>query len=198
MNTYLILLRGINVGGKNKMPMASLKIFLGELGCTNVLTYIQSGNVILQSKLAVKTLSKKIEEGLPKKFKLNSSIIKVLILTSKELQEIVDHRPNGFGNQPEKYHSDVIFLMGIEPATAMSVFNPREGVDKIWPGSGVIYSQRLSALRTQSRLSKIVGTSAYQSMTIRNWNTTTKLLELLRKIDIYPSGHAKVGLIKKL
>jgi uncharacterized protein (DUF1697 family) len=59
------------------------------------------------------------------------------------------------------------------------VFSPKEGVDRIWPGQGVVYSQRLSAQRTKSRLNKIVGTPAYKSMTIRNWNTTTKLLSLL-------------------
>ena len=63
----------------------------------------------------------------------------------------------------------------------MRVFNPREGVDAVWQGTGVIYSQRLSAERTRSRLSAIVGTPAYQSMTIRNWNTTTKLLAMLRE-----------------
>ncbi len=183
MNTYLILLRGINVGGKNKMPMAALKLFLEEQGCTNVITYIQSGNVIVQSKLEAKTLGQKIEKSLPKKFKLDSSIIKILILTKKELQQIVDHRPKGFGDQPKKYHSDVIFLIGIDAVQAMSVFDPREGVDKVWSGADVIYSQRLSSLRTKSRLSKIVGTSLYQFMTIRNWNTTTKLLEILKKID---------------
>ena len=183
MHTYLILLRGINVGGKNKIPMAEFKLFLEEQGCTNVTTYIQSGNVILQSNLDAKALNQKIEENLPKEFKLDSSIIKVLVLTKEELQQIVNNRPTGFGDQPEKYHSDAIFLIGTKAAQAMPVFSPREGVDKVWPGDGVIYSQRLSAQRTKSRLSKIVGTPAYQSMTIRNWNTTTKLLEMLEKVD---------------
>jgi uncharacterized protein (DUF1697 family) len=65
----------------------------------------------------------------------------------------------------------------------MQVFSPREGVDSVWPGEGVIYSQRLSAERTKSRLGKIVGTPAYYNMTIRSWNTTTKLLELVRQAD---------------
>jgi len=69
--------------------------------------------------------------------------------------------------------------MGIDSTDAMSVFDPREGVDRVWPGDGVIYSQRLSSQRTKSRLSKIVGTPSYRSMTIRSWSTTTKLLELL-------------------
>ena len=67
MKTYVILLRGINVGGKNKIPMADLKLFLEEQGFKDVLTYIQSGNVVLRSDLAAKTLSAKIEDSLPKK-----------------------------------------------------------------------------------------------------------------------------------
>ena len=106
-----------------------------------------------------------------------------LVLTRDQFQAIIDNKPKGFGEQPEKYHSDAIFLMGIDAAQAMSVFDPREGVDKVWPGEGVIYSQRLSAQRTKSRLSKIMGTPAYQSMTIRSWNTTIKLLKMLEEID---------------
>ena len=73
--------------------------------------------------------------------------------------------------------------MGIDAAQALPVFDPKEGVDKVWPGDSVIYSQRLSALRTKSRLSRIVGTPTYQSMTIRSWNTTIKLLEIMKTID---------------
>jgi uncharacterized protein (DUF1697 family) len=71
--------------------------------------------------------------------------------------------------------------MDIDVKQAISLFNPREGVDKVWPGYGVIYSQRLSAMRTKSRLNKIMGTPEYKSMTIRNWSTTTTLLRLLQK-----------------
>ena len=181
MNTYLILLRGINVGGQNKVPMADLRKCLEELGFSNVLTYIASGNVIFQSNKPADKIKTQIEEALPKSFKLDSELIKVLVLSRDQLQAVVNNKPEGFGEQPEKYHSDTIFLMGIDSAQAMYVFDPREGVDKVWPGDSVIYSQRLSSLRTKSRLSKIVGTPAYQSMTIRSWSTTTKLLELLTK-----------------
>ncbi|MEP7378785.1 MAG: hypothetical protein ABI725_04405 [Chloroflexota bacterium] len=74
-----------------------------------------------------------------------------------------------------------MFLIGITPAAAMKVFSPRDGVDTVWPGPGVIYSQRLSAERTRSRLNRIVGTPEYRSMTIRTWNTTVKLLEIVKK-----------------
>jgi len=183
MSTYVILVRGINVGGKNKVSMANLKICLEELGCSNVSTYIASGNVILESDQRPDALQAQIETALPKTFKLDSELVSVLVLTRQQLQAIIENKPKGFGEQPDKYHSDAIFLMGIDAAEAMTVFNPREGVDNVWPGDGVIYSQRLSAQRTKSRLNKIVGTPAYQSMTIRNWNTTTKLLELLEERD---------------
>lgn len=178
MNSYILLLRGINVGGKNKVPMTELVRSLEELGCTNVFTYINSGNVLLQSKLDAKTLEAQAEKAISQNFNLDSLSIKVLVLASKQLAAVVENKPEGFGEESEKYHSDVIFLMGINETEAMSIFNPREGVDKVWPGDGVIYSQRLSALRTKSRLSQIMGTPAYQSMTIRSWNTTTKLLAL--------------------
>ncbi len=178
---YVVLLRGVNVGGKNKLPMASLKKSLEELGFTNVSTYIASGNVILESDKSINEIKARIEKALPETFKLDDEFIKVLVLTRNQLQAVIDNKPEGFGEQPAKYHSDAIFLMGIDAAQAMPLFDPREGVDKIWPGDGVIYSQRLSALRTKSRLSRIVGTPAYQSMTIRSWSTTKELLEILNK-----------------
>ncbi|MDB5178585.1 MAG: hypothetical protein JWN01_528 [Patescibacteria group bacterium] len=183
MNTYVILLRGINVGGKNSVPMAGLRTCLEELGFSNISTYIASGNVILESAKSADEIQAQIEVDLTKSFKLDSELIKVLVLTRGQLQAVIDDKPKGFGEQPENYHSDAVFLMGIDSAQAMAVFAPREGVDKVWPGDGVIYSQRLSAERTKSRLGKIVGTPAYKSMTIRSWNTTTKLLKLLEKMD---------------
>jgi len=183
VNTYVVLLRGINVGGKNKIPMSDLKKCLEDLGFSNVSTYIASGNVILRSDKRVEEVKAQIEGALPERFKLDNELIKVLVLTRDQFQTIIEDKPEGFGEQPETYHSDAIFLMGIHSAQAMPVFDPREGVDKVWPGEGVIYSQRLSSQRTKSRLSKIIGTPAYQSMTIRSWNTTTKLLKMLEEMD---------------
>jgi uncharacterized protein (DUF1697 family) len=181
MKTYLVLMRGINVGGKNRVSMARLRESLEERGFANVSTYIASGNVILDSDRTPSEIQAQIEEALPATFALDSELIRVLVVTRDRLQAIVDRKPEGFGERPDTYHSDAIFLIGIDPAKALLVFDPREGVDNIWPGDGVIYSQRLSSQRTRSRLNKIVGTPAYQCMTIRSWTTTTKLLEMLRK-----------------
>ena len=179
MNTCLILLRGINVGGKNKVSMAELRECLEELGYNKVSTYINSGNVILDSDKKPKEVEAEIEETLPARFRLDSELVKILALTRERLKAVVDHKPKGFGEDPQKYYCDAIFLIDISADQALAVFDPREGVDKIWPGEGVIYSQRLAVERTKSRLSKIVGTKAYQSMTIRSWNTTAKLLQLM-------------------
>lgn len=179
MSAYVLLLRGINVGGKNKVSMAALKECLEKLGYQKVSTYIASGNVIVESSKSPEEIQEHIEAILPKSFQLDSELIKILVLSRDQLQAIVDSKPKGFGEQPEKYYSDAIFLMDIDLDAALKVFDPREGVDKIWPGNGVIYSQRLGEKRTQSRLNKIVGTPAYKCMTIRTWNTTVKLLSLL-------------------
>jgi uncharacterized protein (DUF1697 family) len=181
MSTYAILLRGINVGGKNKISMAELKLGLEELGFEKVETYINSGNVFLDSDWPPKQIQDQIEELLPVKFKLDSSLIKVLVLSHLDLQGVIDQAPPGFGAEPAKYHSDVIFLMDISIDDALPVFSIREGVDQFWPGHGVVYFQRLSAQRVKSRMGKIVGTPAYKSMTIRSWSTVTKLSALIQK-----------------
>ena len=179
MNTYVVLLRGINVGGKNIVAMSDLKKCLEDLGFFNVSTYIASGNVILQSGQPADWVKARIEEALPRNFKLDSDLIKVLVLTRSQLQAVIDNRPEGFGDQPDKYHCGAIFLIDLDAADAMAAFKPREGVDTVWQGRGVVYSQRLSAMRTKSRLNKIMESPLYKSMTIRNWNTTTRLLAIL-------------------
>lgn len=163
--------------------MAELKKCLQGLGFANVVTYIASGNVVLQSDKSALEVQKQIESALPKTFKLDSELIKILVLNRKQLQAVIEKKPKGFGDQPQTYHSDAIFLMGIDVDDAMKAFNPLEGVDAVWPGNGVIYSQRLSALRTKSRLKLVMASPLYKSMTIRNWNTTCKLLDLLLKVD---------------
>jgi uncharacterized protein (DUF1697 family) len=183
MTTFVVLLRGINVGGKNKVSMAALRKCLDEMAFSNVKTYIASGNVVLQSNTSADAIRAQIEQALPHRFKLDSDLIKALVLTRSQLQAVVDKKPRGFGEQPGRYHSDAIFLMGIDSRKAMSAFSPREGVDKVWPGHGVIYSQRLSSLRTKSRLSRIVASPSYKFMTIRNWNTTTTLLQMATLMD---------------
>jgi uncharacterized protein (DUF1697 family) len=174
---YVALLRGINVGGKNTLSMAELKITLEKAGLENVRTYINSGNVLFSSdKSDESALAKEIEKVIQETFDME---IRTLVVSEPHLRKAIDDAPKGFGTEPDKYHTDIIFLIDITSDEAFKIFNPREGVDKVWQGDKVIYSQRLSAERTKSRLAVIVASSLYKYMTIRTYRTALKLLSLL-------------------
>jgi len=181
MTSYLVLLRGINVGGKNKVPMGELRAALEDAGFEKVQTYIASGNVILDSDLSAAKVADSIEAVLPKAFKLDTELVRVAVLSKAQLESIVKSRPKGFGDEPAKYHCDAVFLMGNDADDAFKVFSPKEGVDRVWAGKGVIYSERLSERRTASRLNRIMSSPHYKSMTVRSWQTTLALLDLMRK-----------------
>jgi uncharacterized protein (DUF1697 family) len=175
----VVLIRGINIAGKNPVPMAGLRSLLEELGCTEVATLQASGNAVVTSALSSKELGARLEKALPSTFKLTADAVKVLALGATTFRAIIDARPKGFGDEPDKYYSDVIFLMGISVASVMKLAEPREGVDTAWPGKNVIYWRRLTALRTKTRLSKLMTGEPYRSMTVRSWSTTAKLADML-------------------
>lgn len=175
---YLVLLRGINVGGKNIIKMVDLKASLEEIGFSNVLTYIQSGNVLFESDEKDKAiLTDKIERGLSKQFNFQA---RVVVISHKELAAIVRAALDGFGKDDKKFRYDVIFLKEpLTPKEAMKSVSVREGVDTAHAGKQALYFSRLISRASQSHLTKIIGMPVYQNMTIRNWNTTTKLLALM-------------------
>lgn len=179
MKPYVILLRGINVGGNSIVPMAKLKTYLEKLGFEDVKTYIASGNVIVRSDKTPAQIKAMVEKELHTLFKKGSPVITVTVLSHAQLKSIVQNKPKGFGDKPDTYHSDVIFLMEGTAKKAMAAFSPNPDVDTVWPGKGAVYSQRLSAERTKSRLNKIMSTPFYKVMTIRTWNTATKLLAMM-------------------
>jgi len=174
---YVALLRGINVGGRNPVPMTDLRDAFEDAGHGGVRTYIQSGNVLFASSAPRTTLDADVEKMLERRF---GYPLVVVVRSHSQLRSIVHQAPAGFGAKPQEYHSDAIFLRS--PLTAskvMKMLELRDGVDRAWPGSGVVYFERLSAERTKSRMSRIVGQPEYALMTIRSWATTTKLLDLL-------------------
>ncbi len=174
---YVALLRGINVGGRNLVSMADLRGAFEAAGYRAVRTYIQSGNVLFESDAARESLEDDLETML--EHELGRPLV-VVLRSHLQLREVIEKAPDGFGKQPSSYHSDVIFLKApLSSERVMSVVELREGVDQAWPGAGVLYFQRLSERRAQSRMSRIVGTPEYQRMTIRSWTTATKLLGLL-------------------
>lgn len=174
---YVALLRGINVGGRNPVPMAELRAAFEDAGHADVGTYIQSGNVVFRSSTPRGSLEVAVERMLERRFGIP---IVVVVRSHAQLRSLVAAAPASFAAKPGTYHSDVIFLRSpLTPGQVMKMVQLRDGVDQAWPGRGVVYFQRLSAKRTMSRMSRIVGTPEYANMTIRNWSTTTKLLALL-------------------
>lgn len=174
---FVALLRGINVGGKNIIKMADLKASFEEMGFTDVATYIQSGNVLFATKEANSRLTTVIEKGLSGRFGYQSVVV---VRSHAQLRKAVEQAPRGFGKQPARFRYDVIFLKDpLKSSEAMASVSLKEGVDRAWAGEDLLYFARLSAKATQSRLGRIVQLPIYQSMTIRNWNTTVKLLALM-------------------
>lgn len=181
MSAYVVLMRGINVGGKNKIPMAELRLRLEALGFEGVATYIQSGNVILRSELEPAAVTAKIEDMLPREFKLDSATVRVVALDSATFKKIVVQAPRDFGKDSREYRDNVIFLLDSSPAEAMRQIETREGVDTVWQGDCAIYFRNSTRNASKSRLSRITQRPIYQSITIRNWNTTKRLSEMLEE-----------------
>ena len=178
MTRYVALLRGINVGGNNLIRMPALRTAFEESGFANVSTYIQSGNVLFDAPDArSRELTQRIEAMLAHAF---DYVPTVVVRNRRQMRTVIHRAPRGFGSLPARYRYDVIFLK--EPMTAAAAkkhvpTNP--AVDTAQAGPGVLYFSRLTAKATASRLSRIVSSSIYSSITIRNWNTTTKLLQLM-------------------
>lgn len=178
MPQYLALLRGINVGGKAVIKMKDLKSCFKAMGFSDVETFIQSGNILFKSDKRDSTeLTAMIERALTKQFNYPS---RVLIITHKQLKKIVSEAPRGFGKEPESFRYDVLFIIPpLSPDTAMKNVSIKEGVDGAFKGSGALYVSRLIKRAGQSHLTRIIAHPMYKNITIRNWNTTTKLLTLL-------------------
>ncbi len=176
--TFVALLRGINVGGKNIMRMAELRACFEAAGYGDVTTYIQSGNVVFTTSGAVvDSLAQRIERMLSAAFDYDA---RVVLRSRRQMQAVVARAPQGFGARPAEFRYDVIFLKSpLTAAAAIDHVDPKPGVDEAHKGDGVLYFSRLISRASQSRLSRIVSLPIYQSMTIRNWNTTTKLLRLM-------------------
>jgi len=175
--TYLALLRGINVGGRNRILMADLRACFESAGYKDVRTYIQSGNVVFQCGVDRAELTHAIEAMLAGAFDYRAT---VALRDAAEMRAVVREAPAGFGSEPDAYRYDVLFLLPpLAPEDVLGALTLRDGVDAAWAGPGVVYSRRLTERASQSGLSRIASHPFYRQMTIRNWNTTAKLRAMM-------------------
>lgn len=178
MQKYVALLRGVNVGGKNTISMSELKTVLEKSGFTDVKTYINSGNIVLSSSNKDESELKSIcEDAIADNFKLN---IPVAILSAQSLSDALQNAPEWWGTLPESKHN-AIFV--IPPATPEAIMKQAgdskpEYEQVAFFGQVIFWSAPMKTF-SRTRWSKIVGTAAYGSVTIRNANTARKLLQLI-------------------
>lgn len=179
MKTYIALLRGINVSGKNKIAMPLLKEAFEKLGFSDVVTYINSGNVVFTSSVLNKAeLVKKCEDAIVKTFALH---IPVKIVPAEELEDVLAHAPAWWGAEKDIVH---YAMFVIEPTTIEDVFAEMGAIkpeyEQIAHYKDVIFWSAARKTFNKSQWSKIASSAVNNSVTIRNANTANKLLQLTK------------------
>jgi uncharacterized protein (DUF1697 family) len=174
---YVALLRGINVGGKNRVAMAKLKITFEKAGMGDVKTYINSGNVIFScAQQSEKALANQLEASIEKDFDLQ---IKVLVCSQQTIEAIMHALPASWQNNQEM-KCDIMFLW--ERHHTPNIINElavRPGIDDVKYVKGALIWRVDRKNVTKSGLLKIIGTPLYKQMTVRNCNTLRKLAAMV-------------------
>ncbi len=177
--THVALLRGINVGGKNKLPMKSLVAMFSAAGCEQVGTYIQSGNVLLHaSKAVARRLPREIEGAIADQLGLR---VPIVMLTAAELSAVA--RDNPFlevGTDPKRLH--VVFLADQPNEQQLAALDPdRCPPDTFVPRGRTIYLHCPNGV-ARTKLSNHYFDAALSTIsTVRSWRTVLKLVELAER-----------------
>lgn len=176
MRRYLALLRGVNVGGNNKVTMKDLVAAMTEDGFTDVKSYINSGNVLFSSKSS-NDLDKKVAAAVKRHSGLN---IDVAVLSAERWINIVNVAPKTWGKQDDWKHNIVVMIPPAAPEQMLQeVGELRPDYESLDTGDGVVYQSISLKYFGRARSGALVGKPLYKKMTIRNYNTATKLAELL-------------------
>jgi uncharacterized protein (DUF1697 family) len=189
MASHVALLRGINVGGRNKVPMAELREVVASLGHTGVATYIQSGNVLFSTAETDNVkLAAALESAIEDRFGLWSSVV---VLSRDKLAEVLDANPYPGEPNPRLVH--VVFLKADPPpdvldriAAAVSAAAAKGSRDTVQAAGAALYLHTPDGYgksELAQNLLRILAPPAKQKKqglgaTARNWATATKLLSL--------------------
>ncbi len=174
MNTWIVLLRGINVGGKNRLPMKSLVSLLQGEGCSDVRTYIQSGNVVLRSQHTNRVvLCDRIGEAISGAFGFAPA---VQALTASELQSIIAANPFPDAvNEPRSLH---VTFPSAAPAADLEAMRAMAAPSETFVlTESALYLHAPDGIgrsKFAANVEKLLGVEA----TARNWRTVMKLAEL--------------------
>lgn len=175
MAQQIVLLRGINIGSRNRVAMPVLRDALAQAGFDDVRTYVQSGNVVLASGEKADAVARKVQRVIAKEFGLD---IAVVTRTRAQLARVVERNPlKNVAKDPKRYQ--VSFLDAKLPRDVVRLVEEAAG-----PGEQVvIYGREIYAWHPKTiARSKLWALLAGQSLgitaTARNWTTVTKLLDL--------------------
>lgn len=174
---HVALLRGINVGGKNKLPMAELSKICAGAGCKDVLTYIQSGNVVFSAPAsATQSLAARIQAGIEKKFGYN---VPVVIRSHAQLASVVTANPF-LKSAPSEKWLHVAFLAETPTASAIASLDPNRSPGDSFAVIGkdvfLCVAHAAKTKLTNAWLDSKLSTVS----TARNWNTVLTLVEMTR------------------
>ena len=178
---YIILLRGINISGKNKISMAGLKKVLAK-EYQNVSTYLNSGNIIIESNKSKELIKEEITKIIKEEFRLD---IPIFIIDIEELEDVLNNKPSWWDSGNKEIYDNLIFL--IDSTKFKEVYavigEPKEDVEKIAEYNNTIFwSFELKNYRKSIWWHKTISTSIAPKITIRTANTMKKLLEICKKI----------------
>jgi uncharacterized protein (DUF1697 family) len=170
---YLALLRGINVGGNNKVEMKRLKVLFETLGFTDVVTYINSGNVVFENgEKPTNELEKLVEHAIEIKFGFP---VRTIVKTARQIEIICDKMPADWTNNAEQ-KTDILFLWSeVDSPNVLKEIVQNPEVDMLIYVEGAVIWHIARADYKQSKVDKFIGTKIYKNMTTRNVNTVRKL-----------------------
>jgi uncharacterized protein (DUF1697 family) len=175
MARYVVLLRGINIGPRNRIAMPALRDALGEAGFEDVQTYVQSGNVVLTSRAQADTVRRRVEGVIAERFGLD---IDVLVRTRADLARIAEANPlKGVAQNPKRYQ--VTFLESKLPAETVRTLEQlaAHGEQVVARGKEV-YAWTPDGIARSKLWAKLAGTSLGVTATSRNWTTVEALRDL--------------------
>ena len=177
---YAALLRGINVGGHNKVNMKELKEAFEQAGMSSVKTYINSGNIVFQDSREKEQVTILLEQAILEWFGLR---IRVLVYSFDEYSRIAQAVPSEWAND-KQLKSDVLFLwQQIDQESVMEQLPLKPDIDQAIYVPGAILWSVDREQTSRSGMAKIVGTALYKQVTIRNVNTVRKIYELMRELE---------------
>ena len=171
---YVILLRGVNVGGANKVTMRTLREICEQLGYTHVVTYINSGNVFVTSAKSAATIQTELTRAIQKTCGM---MIDVLVKTHRAMQKIAAAIPPEWENNTA-YKSDVAYLFPkCDREGILATLPIRAEYIDIRYVSGALMWRVRRASYGKSHLNKLIAHPLYKQMTVRNVNTARRLAE---------------------